>query len=332
MLMVTGAIDEFKIMPGHTVKEDYSLPLPHTYVDADSLPESFNWCNHPDGKSYCTHMLNQHIPQYCGSCWAHGALSALSDRIKIDRKGEGDDINMSIQFVLNCGHHIAGSCHGGSASGAYHFIKKKGFIPFDTCQPYIACSHESKEGFCEHVDTTCTKLNTCRTCNTFTENGGKCTEIDYFPNVTIAEYGNINFDADKIKAEIYTRGPVAAGINAEPIIKYDGGIVQDHKLWHKVPNHIVSIVGWGKDEETGISFWVIRNSWGQYWGNVGFGHIEMGRNVLGIESEVSWATPGSYTVKNTPCDENGANCVSDTQFYSDPSKDIDVVKTRLRHV
>jgi len=35
--------------------------------------------------------------------WAHGALSALADRIKIARNAVGDDINLSIQWVLNCG-------------------------------------------------------------------------------------------------------------------------------------------------------------------------------------------------------------------------------------
>ena len=93
----------------------FQSPLPHTYIGLEELPESFNWGS-VDGKSYLTKSLNQHIPQYCGSCWAHGALSSLGDRIKIARKAQGDDINLSIQFILNCGTEMAGSCHGGYVS------------------------------------------------------------------------------------------------------------------------------------------------------------------------------------------------------------------------
>ena len=54
------------------------------------------------------------------------------DRIKIDRNGEGHDINLSIQFVLNCGAGTAGSCHGGYHTGTYELIQDKGYIPFET--------------------------------------------------------------------------------------------------------------------------------------------------------------------------------------------------------
>merc|ERR1711965_16911 len=132
--------------------------------------------------------------------------------------------------------------------------------------PYIACSHESTEGFCAHVDTTCTAHNTCRTCSTFSDNGGFCSEIDDYPRATIKEYGNYRLNHEAVMAEIYKRGPVAAGINAEPILDYQGGIVTDDDPDKQMVNHIVSIVGWGTDKETGTKYWIVRNSWGEYWG------------------------------------------------------------------
>ena len=331
---------EFMVLEGHQVLNDYTSPLPYTYVTEDELPSAFTWGD-VDGVNYLTHSLNQHLPQYCGSCWAHGAMSALADRIKIARNAEGEDINLSIQNVLNCGGDIAGSCHGGSHSGAYEFVKQQGFIPFDTCQPYIACSEESTEGFCPHVDTTCSAANTCRTCDTFAGMGGACSEIDFFPNATVAEYGSYSLFASdkvhKIKSEIFARGPVAAGINAEPIVAYKGGVVlaKDHSIIDMLVNHVVSIVGWGVNED-GTEFWIIRNSWGQYWGEMGYVRVETGSNVLGIESEVVWATPGQFTVLNYPCSEDGKNCgphsipTHGAQAYLDASQDIGAMKRRVK--
>jgi cathepsin X len=50
-------------------------------------------------------------------------LQSLADRIKIARDAKGVDINLSVQYILNCGGGMAGSCHGGSHSGVYQFIK-----------------------------------------------------------------------------------------------------------------------------------------------------------------------------------------------------------------
>lgn len=324
---------EIKIMDGHTVMNDHFSPLPVEYIDPTALPERFSWGD-VDGRSYLTKSLNQHIPQYCGSCWAHGSLSALADRIKIARKGAGDDINLSIQYVLNCGSDVAGSCYGGSASGTYEFIKQSGFVPFDTCQQYFACSSDSTEGFCASVDTTCSPMNICRTCNTFSRYGGECVEITPFPNATIAEYGVIlSQDVNEIKAEIFARGPVAANVNANPIIDYDGSIFSDTEA-SKRTDHVVSIVGWDVDEESDKQYWIIRNSWGEYWGNMGYFFVELGSNILGIESIITWATPESFTVKNVPCAEDGDNCSQNkktyvAQMYVDPSEVIEDVQIRL---
>ena len=76
-----------------------------------ALPEELTWCN-KDGVHYFTESRKRHIPQFCGSCWSLGSVSAFADRIKIARGGKGIDINPSVQHLLNCGG--VGSCHGGS--------------------------------------------------------------------------------------------------------------------------------------------------------------------------------------------------------------------------
>ena len=62
----------------------YTSPLPHTYIAEEELPDEFSWGN-VNGTSYLTKMQNQHVPHYCGSCWAFATLSSLSDRLKIAR-------------------------------------------------------------------------------------------------------------------------------------------------------------------------------------------------------------------------------------------------------
>lgn len=173
-----------KIIPGHKVQNAHQSPLPHTYIAESDLPRAFFWGN-VNGTSYLTKSFNQHIPVYCGACWAHTAVSTLSDRIKISRKDiVGEDIILSIQFLLNCGSDMAGSCHGGSATGAFEFIQKVGFIPYETCQAYIACSSDSEDDFCRRIDTSCSPLNICRTC-TNPLKGGNCTAVSTFGNVSL---------------------------------------------------------------------------------------------------------------------------------------------------
>lgn len=315
-------------MPGNTRENFYTSPLPHTYIAMDELPKSFYWGN-VNGTSFLTHSLNQHIPQYCGSCWAHSSMSSLADRIKIAKSAAGDEINLSIQFLLNCATNVGGSCQGGSASGAYDFIQQHGYIPYDTCQPYIACSADSSLGFCPHVNTSCVPINICKTC-TNPERGGTCRAIHHFPNATVQEFGSYQNNLHAIMAEIYARGPVKASINAQAIENYTGGIIYDApSLRNMTHNHGVSLVGWGYEPATRVQYWIVRNSWGQYWGESSFFRVELGKNLLGIENHVAWATPGRFSTTNFPCNEDGSNCIT-THYYVDPSTDIASVKRRLR--
>ena len=88
-----------------------------------------------------------------------------------------------------------------------------------------------------------------------------CKGIDHIPNATVAEYGTIRHSDDnvhKIKAEILARGPVAAGVNGKPLHEHHGGIYTNHTA-DKQNTHLVSIVGWGVDKDSGVEYWSVRN-------------------------------------------------------------------------
>lgn len=72
----SARFNEVKIMPGHNKQQAFTSPLPHTYVNKHKLPKNFVWSN-VSGVNYLTKNLNQHIPQYCGSCWV-GPLRCCS--------------------------------------------------------------------------------------------------------------------------------------------------------------------------------------------------------------------------------------------------------------
>lgn len=288
-------------------------PLPQDTLETEALPDAFTWCNN-NGTNYCTMSRNQHIPQYCGSCWAHGAISSLGDRIKIARKAKGIDINLSVQHLLNCGN--AGSCHGGSVVGPFqwiHEISRKGSgISYETSMPYMACSKESTEGFCGSGDWTCgilkskahNALNTARTCSTFSDLGGTCVGLSHYPNATVSEYGSIS-GPDAMAKEIYARGPISCGIDASAILKYTGGIASEAG---SEVDHVISVVGWGMDDATKKQYWIVRNSWGEFWGEMGYIRVEKGNNALQLESQCAWGVVDTFTETNYPCYEGGENC------------------------
>ena len=92
-------------------------------------------------------------------------------------------------------------------------------------------------------------------------------------------------NADQMKAEIYANGPISCGMQVTDNFKnnYKTGIYTEKVDELKI-NHEVSVIGYGVDYETKQEYWIVRNSWGTNWGELGFFRIGMYTDNLGIET------------------------------------------------
>jgi hypothetical protein len=109
-------------------------PPSHDVYNASALPADFSWSS-VNGTNYLTSIRNQHIPVYCGSCWAMGSSSALADRWNV-KSGPGQlpQTMLSVQNILSCGNDktSCGTCDGGDDGPVYQYAKQSG-IPHESC-------------------------------------------------------------------------------------------------------------------------------------------------------------------------------------------------------
>lgn len=153
----------------------------------------------------------------------------------------------------------------------------------ETCSIYEARGHDNGRP--------CSAMAKCRNCDPFKP----CFIPDTYNIYNVDEFGSFHSE-DAMMQEIYQRGPISCGVAVNDNFEdYTGGILHDLSGFKEI-NHAISIVGYGV--ENGTKYWVIRNSWGQHWGESGFIRLIRGISNLGIEDDCSWATPVDTWTKN----------------------------------
>jgi len=245
----------------HPAKHDEAVDKELAEVQA-RLPKTFAW-NDVNGTDYVGPVIDQ---ADCGSCYIVSTTRMLSSRHRIAQR-DATLPDFSITFPLHCSEYNQG-CKGGYGFLGMKWAQDVGLLP-DQCAPYRT------DGKCEVQ------------CDVKKQEKLRAGEYNYIGGY----YGGGN--AAKMMKELHEQGPMVVSFEPTDEFMYysDGVFVSGeekiHQEWQKV-DHAVLLVGWG--EEAGQPYWLVQNSWGNTWGQMGFFKIARGTNDSGIESIAVAAT------------------------------------------
>ncbi|XP_041978013.1 cathepsin B [Aricia agestis] len=257
-------------------EDDVIANLPHNFDPRDK------WPNCP--------TLNEVRDQgNCGSCWAFGAVEAMSDRYCIYSNGT-KHFHFSAEDLLSCCPVCGLGCNGGIPTLAWEYYKHFGIVSGGNynssqgCVPYEVppCEHHVPGDRLPCKGDTATP-KCYRTC----EKGYPKT---YKEDKKYAKHVySIRGGEDHIRAEIFKNGPVEGAFTVfADLLTYKSGVYR-HVAGSELGGHAIKIMGWGVED--GKKYWIITNSWNTDWGDNGFFKIVRGEDHCGIESSIVAGEP-----------------------------------------
>jgi len=276
-------------MMGVKMTGDIVLPVEtNDHISNDDIPDEFDarkqWPN-------CPTIGDIRDQANCGSCWAFGAVEAMSDRICISSNGN-EKPRISAEDLLSCCSSCGFGCEGGYLGAAWQFWVRSGlvtggnFTTHDGCQPYsiAPCEHHMEGGQYPACSAETEPTPKCqKQCQ-----AGYAVSYDKDKHFGTKAY-SVSRDQASIQKEIFTNGPVEASYTVyEDFLSYKSGVYQ-HKAGSALGGHAVKILGWGT--ESGTPYWLIANSWNSDWGDNGYFKIIRGKNDCGIESGINAGNP-----------------------------------------
>lgn len=180
----------------------------------------------------------------CGSCWAFSVIGNIESQYAILT-------NILYQFspqqLVDCVYSSEG-CDGGDNVGSARALISYGGVEAESDYPYKVhnqnCTFDASKIKAKVV-----------ACNNFDLK-----------------------DENKLKEVLYKTGPLSIVLDAQMLSSYSGGVI-DYCPQHE-ENHAVLLVGYGTEKEQ--DFWILKNSWGENWGEQGFFRLLRGINACGI--------------------------------------------------
>ncbi|KAJ0985310.1 hypothetical protein J5N97_003666 [Dioscorea zingiberensis] len=175
----------------------------------------------------------------CFSCWAFTIVATVE---AINQIITGDLTPLSEQQLVDCERK---SCQRHTLTGPFEYIIKNGGIDSRQDYPYTAVYHK---------------------CDTSKENN-KVVTIDGYKPVP-------RNNENSLKTHV-ARQPVATAVEAyERAFQLHGTGIFTKYCGTKL-DHAVTLIGYGTEGST--DYWLIKNSWGDGWGEAGYMRLE--RNV-----------------------------------------------------
>ena len=212
---------------------------------------------------------------FCGSCWAFsavqqiesagikaGILSASTTQISTQQLVSCNTITDSPPEALSRGWYNSG-CGGGNMQKAYYYVFWSGGLTSNKLYPYVSGTTGST-GACNRTRLTDYKIKVIAPSLGILLSG-EAAQIDYVLNT----------------------GPLSALMNSLILKTYVSGIISA-SVCSTSMNHAVQIVG----VDTVNNYWIVRNSWGDTWGQAGYFLLELNKNTCGISQYTSYVNVG----------------------------------------
>jgi len=256
--------DRFR--PSNLRREAESIANFQARMADRSVPDEFNAVE----KGYVTSVRNQ---GYCGSCSAFAA-QAMHEATLVKAGASSTNLDLSEQYLLDCGgseRRKGNGCYGARLQDYQDwFVKNGGLSPLETDYPYILYDYlDNKE--IKNYPTVCN--------NTIQK---------YDPGYKMSSHHfTSSCNEEMMKSLVFEYGAVATTLHANhpSFQNYKEGVYSGCPSTKR--DHAVIVVGYGTDENDG-DYWLVKNSWGSWWGENGYGRIKRGNEECGIGKVCVW--------------------------------------------